>query len=575
MNTYETKCKDNGPVSTILNIVNFFKSHGFTLQEQDEKKSEGNTYSVGLMLKYKDQLILKSYGKGATPDFARASGYAEMYERYATRLGMFFNIGFCPEYLDIHHAEKGYYIDHNEHLMTQDDILNESELVKSYFVNIVGEKNVPTLIKLLTDGKPIGVPYYNLVNNSIKYYDPRLLYRLTTSNGLAAGNTYEEACVQALSEVYERYAEFFTFANLDQSFAELDLTTLKNPALRYMLNGIEATHNHVRIFDLSYTSHTPTLLIAVFNEMNSRIYLNFGSAPEFDIALERIITELYQGLDTLNVYDHEIQEPAKLNAESLILKQGGNSAASIRQFSEEIFLNTKKVSCYESPYFLYGNSHSNTELLEWLKQIALNLDFHVYIHDYSMCKDVYAVHVFVDNVNVLPQKELLYKTYSSIIKNKDVNLLQCYLEITNSIKNDNYEAFKANWTKVVNYVSTYSGDIACNIMMSDWAIPFYFNIGYAPSFFWSPDLLLNSLGDLHDEEFYKKIKLCKTLGTYRGAGYSDERIEQIFSYFDVDVTKELSLLNSADDIIKYAFFETLKNRYKMALEIFPAMLSDL
>ena len=46
------------------------------------------------------------------------------------------------------------------------------------------------------------------IDFSTKYYDPRLLYRMSASNGLAAGNTYEEACVQGISEIFERYIQF-------------------------------------------------------------------------------------------------------------------------------------------------------------------------------------------------------------------------------------------------------------------------------------------------------------------------------------------------------------------------------
>ena len=33
MNTFYTKCKDADPIETVLNIIEFFKSHGFTITE--------------------------------------------------------------------------------------------------------------------------------------------------------------------------------------------------------------------------------------------------------------------------------------------------------------------------------------------------------------------------------------------------------------------------------------------------------------------------------------------------------------------------------------------------------------
>ena len=58
MNTFYTKCKDADPTETVLNIIEFFKSHGFTITEFNNGKSEGNTYSISLTLKYKNFTIL-------------------------------------------------------------------------------------------------------------------------------------------------------------------------------------------------------------------------------------------------------------------------------------------------------------------------------------------------------------------------------------------------------------------------------------------------------------------------------------------------------------------------------------
>ena len=33
MNTFYTKCKDADPTETVLNVIEFFKSHGFTITE--------------------------------------------------------------------------------------------------------------------------------------------------------------------------------------------------------------------------------------------------------------------------------------------------------------------------------------------------------------------------------------------------------------------------------------------------------------------------------------------------------------------------------------------------------------
>lgn len=575
MNTFYTKCKDADPTETVLNVINFFKNHGFSIREFNNGKSEGNTYSITLTLKYKNYTILVTHGKGATPEYARASGYAELYERYSTRLNLFFNVGFCEDYLNKHYTDKNYYISRDEKIMTYEEICAESELLIKYLDNFVNSKNTKELCELITNGKYIGIPYYNFMNGTPKYYDPRLLYRMSASNGLAAGNTYEEACVQGISEIFERYIQFKSFALLDNEFMELDLTTLKNPVIQNMINGIENSNNIIRIFDLSYTFHAPVLLSAIFNKMNSRIYLDFGSAPEFDIALERIITESYQGMTTLNDYDYDIQQPMNNSAENILIKQGGNSPFTICQFPETIFLNTKKVPCYESPYFLYDNAMSNTELLEWYKKIIKELDLDIYIHDYSMTNSIHSVHVFVNNINVIPQKEKLFKNSSSIIKDKNMEMLKLYKQAHQNIVNNDPINFFNNWEKIYNLYNQFPLDIGANIMMGDWIFPFFYDLSTCAILLRDPYELVNNVVLYSNKDMYEKAKRIITIFTYRDAGYTNEQITDIFKYFNVDISQELKLENNNYDLLKYIVFDTLRDMYQGLDEVYVAMESDI
>lgn len=575
MNTYKTKCKDAEPVETVLNIITYFKNHGFSISEFNNGKSEGNTYSISLTLKYKDYTILIAHGKGATPEFARASGYAELYERYSTRLNMFFNSGFCEDYLNKHYADKGYYIDRNEKLMSYDEISAESELLMNYLSNFINAKNTKDFCDLITNERYIGVPYSNFISGTTKYYDPRLLYRMSASNGLAAGNTYEEACVQGISEIFERYIQFKTFAHLDNEFVELDLTTLKNPDIQHMIDGINQSNNNIRIFDLSYTFHAPVLLSAIFNKMNSRIYLDFGSAPEFDIALERIITESYQGMTTLNDYDYDVQQPMNDSAETVLIKQGGNSPFTIFQFPDAIFLHTKKVPCYQSPYFLYDNTKSNTEMLEWYKDIVKALDLDMYIHDYSMTKHIHSVHVFVNNINVIPQKETLYKSSSPIVKNKNMEMLKLYKQAHQNVVDNDYSAFSVNWDKIASLFQQFPLDIGANLMMSDWIIPFYSSLATSSLLFYQPYDLLNDLTIYSNKEMYERAKRMITIYTYRDAGYTNEQIIDIFNNFNVNITTELTIENNNYDLLYYIVFNTLRKMYEGLDEVYVAMESEL
>ena len=48
------------------------------------------------------------------------------------------------------------------------------------------------LLSLIVGNEPIVIPYKNIFNNSIKYYNPLLMNIMRGSGGMVAGNTLRE-----------------------------------------------------------------------------------------------------------------------------------------------------------------------------------------------------------------------------------------------------------------------------------------------------------------------------------------------------------------------------------------------
>ena len=46
---------------------------------------------------------------------------------------------------------------------------------------------------------------------------------------------------------------------------------------------------------MAYTFKVPTVALVLIDKNNYNISINFGTFPDFDIALERCITEIFQG----------------------------------------------------------------------------------------------------------------------------------------------------------------------------------------------------------------------------------------------------------------------------------------
>lgn len=154
-----------------------------------------------------------------------------------------------------------------------------------------------------------------------KYYDSPC-YEIATTNGLASGNSLEEAICHALAEVIERDA--ITLAELvsnrlgnvlraglglntlpDHSSIEdlkalhphLDMFTLPS-RISQLVARFESANVGIRVLDISSDVGIPSFLANAAEDLGSamsRSHWGLGTAPNAEVALIRAITECAQG----------------------------------------------------------------------------------------------------------------------------------------------------------------------------------------------------------------------------------------------------------------------------------------
>ena len=83
------------------------EGRGFTCVEEALRQEQSTTWSLVLSLEYKGHFVLKTYGKGITKEFARASGYAEMYERFCNGMHYLCNPFLCAEKIELNRKNYG------------------------------------------------------------------------------------------------------------------------------------------------------------------------------------------------------------------------------------------------------------------------------------------------------------------------------------------------------------------------------------------------------------------------------------------------------------------------------------
>lgn len=153
-------------------------------------------------------------------------------------------------------------------------------------------------IELNTNQK-IYFPYTTL-NVNTTFFRPGYRYFPPTTNGLASGNTEEEAICHALFEVLEREFEAEKMPIIHEQ--QVDLTTIKYPHLLELLDKIQKSKLSIDVWDLSTSMKIPTYLV-VLNDPNDlrSVGMILGTGSHFSsvVALSRAITEAVQGRATI------------------------------------------------------------------------------------------------------------------------------------------------------------------------------------------------------------------------------------------------------------------------------------
>lgn len=244
-------------------------------------------------------------GKGASKKAALASALGEYFERLSTNY--FFSDFYLGE--DAANADFVHYPTEKWFPIPESGLLSEGLLSEKLlkFYNPNGELTAMDLIDLQSSHPERGIcalPFVQQSDHKTVYVPVNLIANLYASNGMSAGNTRNEARVQGLSEIFERFAKNKIIAEA------ISLPIIPTDVInRYpeVLAAIETLENEgfpLYCFDASLGGEFPVICVVLFNPQNGTSYASFGAHPNFGVALERTVTELLQGrsLKDLDVF---------------------------------------------------------------------------------------------------------------------------------------------------------------------------------------------------------------------------------------------------------------------------------
>lgn len=551
-NNWSKKFKDNSPEKTIQNIIEYFEKYNYKIiEEKNFYVRQSGTYWCSLALYKNNNLILISHGKGSTEIMSLASGYGELYERYTALFEVISNPFLLEEFTQKNYNLYGYYLNPQEKIITEKDIYNNLKY-KEYFKNWFSDdiNKINNFINLINNNNILGIPFININNpNEITYENLPMLHRIFGTTGYAAGNSFEEALIQGSSEIFERLTQQKILSEKNPKLYQIDLESSEiNQENKNIIDKIIKYNNNVVIFDLSYTYKLPVVMVCIFNPKKYKIDFKLGAHFDFNIALERCLTELFQG-DSENNYNVILQK---------IINEDNMQEAIIKSFiskdladtiNPRIFLNTTITSEYNKNIF-NDSFKNNTESYLKLKDILLknNYKFFYRIISQSSQNNLYTIQCFIENELLMEPSIFQTKNFSEQDRERYYNFFITYYFLVKTIKTNpkNFQELKM----LINNLKLLSKYIDINKIVG--------LCGYDFLSVYKNDYYLNNIIKLLNDNIkidylyfltprlddISKTNLLKQL---KNIGLSEYEIQQIWNYFsDEDIYK--SACHSRDNV---------------------------
>lgn len=305
--------KDAALEDSITTFQQKLSALGFNIEEASWLNPVPNVWSVHIRDKDCPQCFTN--GKGASKKAALASALGEYFERLST------NYFFADYYLGRHFAESEFVHYPSEKWFPIEDenrlpigILDDNLL---HHYDPHNELTPELLIDLQSGNYQRGIvamPYVRQSDQHTVYIPQSIIANLYVSNGMSAGNTPNEARVQGLSEVFERYVKNKIIADAISLPLIPAEVIARYPSIQASIQKLEEEGFPILSYDASLGGKYPVICVILLNPNNGTCFASFGAHPNFQVAFERTVTELLQGR---SLKDLDVFTPPSFNNEDV------------------------------------------------------------------------------------------------------------------------------------------------------------------------------------------------------------------------------------------------------------------
>lgn len=420
--------KDALPEETVKRIKEILKDNNIKVKESKIININDSVFSVRVELK--NIPGIGTNGKGITKEYALASAYAEFMERLQSKFLL------KSTFLNKENEKKAFY---DEIFIDCNELLKQERIVKSDYID--------ELMKNNSDYCYI-TPFYDVLNDSYVNLPVKIINLLTHSNGLSSGNTRKEALVQGICEIFERYCYKEILFN-EYELPTLIIDNIEKFKVYKQLEHLKKLGFSYEIKDCSLNGKFPVVGIIIYDNLKKKYLFSIGADPDFNIALQRCITEILQGISSgdieskMKYVNNEYEDNKKLYGQEFILTNWlKNYSSNSGIHSKSIFSDKTKTNLSMLPFY---DVKDNKQALEILLNIIRKNELKIYVKDYSCLGfDTYRTYIptlsEIDELDMLKYEisskmEQLKKIYFNIFETKEVlneEIENLFFKISNS-----------------------------------------------------------------------------------------------------------------------------------------------
>ena len=395
------KGKDAALEESIASMQEKLVELNFDIEEASWLNPVPNVFSVHI--RDRDCGLMFTNGKGTTKKSCLASALGEYFERLSC------NYFFADFYLGQEFSQGVFvhYPDERWFIAESDDAVPDGLLDEKLWNYYDPDKEL-TASRIFDTNSGTGArgicacPYHRLRDGEDIWFPINIIGNSYVSNGMSAGNTKNEARVQSLSEVFERYIKNKIIAEGICLPEVPDAVLQRFPQVVEAISKLEQHGYHLRIADASLGGRYPVMSVTLINPRNATVFASFGAHPSFEVALERTVTELLQGrdLDQLDGFQSpsfDLDEVADHhNLETHFIDSSGLIAY-------DFFKNKADYDFCD-----WDHDASTSDEFSYLSDIIHELGFDIYISDYEHL-DVYSCRILVPGMSdIYPVDDLVW-----------------------------------------------------------------------------------------------------------------------------------------------------------------------